>query len=101
MGGEIDIPTLTGHVKLKIPAETQTNKLFRLRGQGIKALRGGGTGDLLCRVIIETPVNLNVKQKELLEAFKQALGSESEQKHSPQVTSWLNNVKKFFDDLKR
>src|SRR5574343_1968656 len=56
LGGELEVPTLDGKVKLKIPAETQTGKLFRLRGKGVKPVRGGSVGDLLCRVQIETPV---------------------------------------------
>ena len=67
LGGEIEVPTLSGKVLLKIPAETQTGRVFRLRGKGVKALRGGATGDLLCRVVVETPVKLNKKQKQLLD----------------------------------
>ena len=63
LGGEIEVPTLDGRVKLKIPEETQTGKLFRLRGKGVAPVRGGAAGDLLCRVIVETPVNLTSKQK--------------------------------------
>ncbi|MBW8067823.1 MAG: molecular chaperone DnaJ, partial [Ferrovum sp.] len=53
LGGEIEIPTLEGQAKLKIPAETQTGQIFRLRAKGIKALRGGGQGDLMCHVVVE------------------------------------------------
>ena len=66
LGGEIEVPTLDGRVKLKIPGETQTGKLFRMRGKGVKSVRGGAQGDLLCRVVVETPVGLNDKQKQLL-----------------------------------
>ncbi len=66
LGGELDVPTLNGRVKLKIPAETQSGKVFRLKGMGVPPVRGGGTGDLLCKVMVETPVNLTNKQKELL-----------------------------------
>ena len=69
LGGELEVPTLDGRVKLKIPPETQTGKLFRLRGKGVKPVRGGTVGDLLCRAVIETPVNLTKRQKELLEEF--------------------------------
>ncbi len=94
LGGEIEVPTLDGRVKLKIPAETQTGRLFRLRGKGVTSVRGGGKGDLLCRVILETPVNLNAEQKELLGKLQESLEGG---KHSPRKTSWFEGVKKFFD----
>ncbi|MEQ9567656.1 MAG: DnaJ C-terminal domain-containing protein, partial [Pseudomonadales bacterium] len=95
LGGEIGVPTLNGKVKLRVPAETQTGKLFRLRGKGVKPVRGGVVGDLLCRVIVETPVRLSDKQKALLEEFRDTL----EEKHSPKSKSWLDGVKAFFDSL--
>ena len=97
LGGEIEVPTLSGKVKLKIPAETQSSKLFRLRGKGVAPVRGGATGDLLCRVVLETPVNLSAEQRSLLEAFDKSLAGNS--KHSPRTDSWFNGVKKFFDNL--
>ncbi|MAZ45434.1 MAG: molecular chaperone DnaJ [Gammaproteobacteria bacterium] len=99
LGGEIEVPTLSGRVKLKIPSETQTGKLFRLRGKGIKPVRGGGLGDLLCRVIIETPVKLEEEQKAILRELKGSL-EKSTKKHSPKENSWFENVKNFFDSLK-
>jgi molecular chaperone DnaJ len=98
LGGELEVPTLDGRVKLKIPAETQTGKLFRLRGKGVTSVRGGGAGDLLCRVVVETPVQLTRRQKELLQEF-QTIG-ESEGSQSPKKTSWFDGVKKFVDDLR-
>ncbi|HEX2667097.1 MAG TPA: molecular chaperone DnaJ [Gammaproteobacteria bacterium] len=95
LGGEIEVPTLGGSVSLKIPAETQTGKVFRLRGKGVKPVRGGGTGDLLCRVEVETPVNLNKEQRELLKKFDAALKADGG-KHSPKEQGWLDSVKKFF-----
>jgi molecular chaperone DnaJ len=74
LGGELEVPTLDGRVKLKIPPETQTGKLFRLRGKGVQPVRGGGVGDLLCRAVVETPVNLNKQQKDLLREFQESLG---------------------------
>ena len=71
LGGEIEVPTLDGRVNLKIPGETQTGKLFRMRGKGVKSVRGGAQGDLLCRVVVETPVGLNDKQKQLLKGLVQ------------------------------
>jgi molecular chaperone DnaJ len=93
----LEVPTLEGRVKLKIPAETQSGKLFRLRGKGVKSVRGGPPGDLICRVMVETPVKLNSKQKELLREFDKTLNHD---KQRPKETSWLDGVKKFFDDLK-
>lgn len=98
LGGELDVPTLDGRVKLKIPPESQSGKLFRLRGKGVKPLRGGTTGDLLCKVMVETPVNLNAKQKALLTEFEQAL-QEGGKKHNPKASSWLDGVKKFFENM--
>ncbi len=99
LGGELDVPTLDGQVKLKIPAETQTGKMFRLRGKGVKSVRSAATGDLLCRVVVETPVNLTKEQKELLEKFDQSLRADKKS-HSPKASSWLDGVKKFFEDMK-
>ena len=99
LGGELEVPTLDGRVKLKIPAETQTGKLFRLRGKGVKPVRGGAVGDLLCRVVLETPVSLNKRQKELLEEFQETM-ADSGTRHSPRQSSWFEGVKNFFDDMK-
>ncbi len=99
LGGELDVPTLDGRVKLKIPSETQTGKVFRMRGKGVQSVRGGQIGDLLCKVAVETPVNLTAKQKELLREFDQSLKNTGG-KHSPRTTTWLDGVKKFFDDMK-
>ncbi len=98
LGGEVDAPTLEGRVKLKIPPETQSGKLFRLRGKGVRSVQGHDTGDLLCRVIIETPVHLSDRQKELLREFEQTLDEKHE--HTPRTRSWFDGVKKFFEDLK-
>ncbi len=99
LGGEIEVPTLDGRVKLKIPPETQTGKLFRLRGKGVKTLRGQGPGDCLCRITVETPVNLSAAQKETLQQFETSLAG-ADDKHSPQVRSWFKNVKTFFEEMK-
>ncbi|CCE23566.1 molecular chaperone DnaJ [Methylotuvimicrobium alcaliphilum] len=98
LGGELEVPTLNGRVKLKIPAETQTGKLFRLRGKGVKPVRGGAVGDLLCRVQIETPVHLTKEQKEMVEKLGESLTGGGKQ-HSPQEHSWMDGVKSFFDKL--
>ncbi len=98
LGGEIEVPTLDGKVLLKIPAETQTGKSFRLRGKGVKPVRGGAVGDLICKVQIETPVNLTSEQKALVEKLGESL-THSGKHHSPQESSWLDGVKNFFDKL--
>ncbi len=97
LGGELEVPTLNGRVKLHIPSETQTGKMFRLRGKGVKPMRGGAAGDLMCRVVIETPVKLSREQKKLMEEFSKTL--EGSSKHSPQANSWFDGVKRFFDNL--
>ena len=99
LGGTIEVPTLEGRVSLKIPAETQTGKSFRLRGKGVKSVRGHGTGDLLCKVVLETPVHLSREQKELITQLQESLES-AKDKHSPRSNSWFDGVKKFFEDLK-
>ncbi|WP_074011647.1 molecular chaperone DnaJ [Candidatus Sodalis sp. SoCistrobi] len=101
LGGEIEVPTLDGRVKLKVPAETQTGKLFRMRGKGVKSVRGGQQGDLLCRVAVETPVKLNERQKQLLRELEESFGGPSGDQNSPRSKSFLDGVKKFFDDLTR
>ncbi|MBS3953972.1 MAG: molecular chaperone DnaJ [Methylomicrobium sp.] len=98
LGGELEVPTLDGKVKLKIPAETQTGKLFRLRGKGVKPVRGGAVGDLLCRVIIETPIHLTKDQRDMIEQLGQSLVGGGKH-HSPQEHSWLDGVKSFFEKL--
>jgi molecular chaperone DnaJ len=98
LGGELEVPTLNGRVNLKIPPETQTGRMFRMRGKGVKPVRGGPTGDLLCKVKVETPVNLTRKQKDLLREFTGEM-EEGGSRHSPQTSSWMDGVKKFFDGL--
>lgn len=97
LGGELEVPTLDGRVKLKIPEGTQTGKLFRLRGKGVTPVRGGNAGDLMCRVVVETPVKLDKRQRELLEEFRRSLQSDSS--HSPRASGWFEGMKRFFDDL--
>lgn len=99
LGGEIELPTLDGKVKLKIPPETQTNKTFRLRGKGVKSLRGSATGDMMCHVIVETPVNLSKEQKAMISAFDQSIKDDGKN-HSPKLTTWLDSVKQFFSGKK-
>lgn len=98
LGGELEVPTLDGKVKLKIPVETQTGKMFRLRGKGVKPVRGGSKGDLLCRVQIETPVNLTKEQKDWISKLDTSLTGGGKH-HSPQEHSFMDGVKSFFDKL--
>ncbi|WP_028117369.1 molecular chaperone DnaJ [Ferrimonas senticii] len=98
LGGEIEVPTLDGRVSLKIPAETQTGRMFRLRGKGVKSVRSHAVGDLICKVIVETPVNLTSRQKELLEELETSFEGNSN-KHRPKAEGFFDGVKKFFDDL--
>jgi molecular chaperone DnaJ len=95
LGGEIEIPTLDGAAKLKISAETQSGKIFRLRGKGIKGVRSHTPGDLLCHVVVETPVNLTDRQKELLAELDEISGR-NVSKHNPRSQSWLDKVRDFF-----
>ncbi|MGB0894048.1 MAG: molecular chaperone DnaJ [Parashewanella sp.] len=100
LGGDIEVPTLEGKVSLKIPAETQTGRMFRLRGKGVKSVRSHAVGDLMCKVVMETPVNLDDRQKELLREFEQTLTGDSKKKHNPKAEGFFDGVKKFFQDLK-
>src|SRR6202162_4464153 len=95
LGGSIEIPTLDGVATIKIPAETQSGKIFRLRGKGIKGVRSSSHGDLHCHVAVETPVNLTERQKELLREFENINEKDSE-RHNPRAKSWMNKVKNFF-----
>ncbi|SDR68469.1 molecular chaperone DnaJ [Halopseudomonas litoralis] len=99
LGGDLEVPTLDGRVKLKIPEGTQTGKLFRLRGKGVVPVRGGSAGDLLCRVSVETPVNLTKRQRELLGELRDTLQAEGSNQ-SPRAKSWFEGVKNFFEDMK-
>jgi molecular chaperone DnaJ len=84
---------------LKVPPETQTGKLFRLRGKGVKPVRGGVVGDLMCRIHIETPVNLTAEQKLLVQKLEQSFRSGGK-RHNPKENSWLDGVKQFIDKMK-
>jgi molecular chaperone DnaJ len=95
LGGEIEVPTLDGAAKMKIPAETQTGSVFRLRGKGIKPLRSSEHGDLMVHVVVETPVRLTEKQKELLREFESSTQADAG-KHSPKNKSWVDKARDFF-----
>jgi len=92
LGSQIKVPTLNGGVRLKIPPGTQTNKIFRLKGQGIPYLRSSGRGDQWVRIIVETPVNLTGEQRELLMKF-QELSQDNEQ---PRIREFLGKIRQIF-----
>ena len=96
LGGEVEVPTLDGKVKLNIPKETQTGRRMRVKGKGIKSLRSSAVGDLYCHVLVETPVNLTDRQKELLEEFdKIATGLDRSQ--TPRHKSFFDRLRDVFD----
>ncbi|EAR21455.1 molecular chaperone DnaJ [Nitrococcus mobilis] len=99
LGGDLEVPTLDGRITLRVPAGTQSGRIFRIRGKGVQPVRGGSPGDLLCRVKVETPVNLTTKQKELLEELAATLEVGGD-RHNPQSNSWLDSVKSFFESMK-
>ena len=95
LGGKVDVPSLEKKLSLTIPAETQSLSQFRLRQKGLPALQSDRRGDLICRVIVETPINLNTEQKEAFENFAKTLGKDPS-KHSPQCSSWMNKLRNIF-----
>lgn len=98
LGGELEVPTLEGRVKLKIPSETQNGNLFRLRGKGVKSVRSGKVGDLICHIKVEVPVHLTSEQKALLKQLEELL-QQGGDKHNPQSKTWFDGVRKFFENL--
>ena len=98
LGGEVELPTLDGHVSLKIPVGTQSGKVFRLRGKGVATVRDPRVGDLFAQVVVETPVNLTNEQKEMLSRFDDSIRAGGE-KHSPRAGGWLETVKRFFERI--
>lgn len=95
LGGAVEVPTLEGHVNLKIPAETQSGRVFRLRDKGVKPVRGGARGDLFCRVVVETPVKLSAEQKDLIRQLDESLRLDGT-RHAPREKTFLEGVKRFF-----
>jgi molecular chaperone DnaJ len=100
LGGEVELPTLDGNVSLKIPAGTQSGKVFRLRGKGVTTVRDPRKGDLFAKVAVETPVNLTAEQKNLLKKLDASLSAGGDS-HSPRAGGWLDTVKRFFDRIKQ
>jgi molecular chaperone DnaJ len=96
LGGEISIPTLDGSAKIRIPAETQSGKTFRLKAKGIKGVRSQMPGDLFCHVVVETPVSLTERQRQLLREFE-SISAQDSARHNPRAKGWLDKVKEFFE----
>jgi molecular chaperone DnaJ len=98
LGGEVELPTLNGNVSLKVPAGTQSGKVFRLRGKGVTTVRDHRTGDLFAKVAVETPVHLTPEQESLLREFENLVGAGGE-RHNPRAGGWLETVKRFFEKI--
>ena len=96
LGGDIEIPTLDGTARIRVPAESQSGKTFRLRGKGIKGVRSDSPGDLFCHVVVETPVNLTDRQKDLLREFE-TISQGDTARHNPRSKGWFDKVKEFFE----
>ncbi|MGV8943986.1 molecular chaperone DnaJ [Thermomonas sp.] len=99
LGDVTRVPTLGGEVELRIPAETQTGRVFRLRDKGVKSVRSRAPGDLYCKVVVETPVNLTNEQRQLLEQFEKTFVGEGARRHSPKASTFLDGVKGFWDRM--
>lgn len=99
LGASITVPTLDGVAEIKVPAETQSGKMFRLRGKGVQSVRSRSPGDLICRVVVETPVNLTSVQRELLEKFEATFSGVDEARHSPRSSSFMDGVKSFWERI--
>jgi molecular chaperone DnaJ len=99
LGADVVVPTLQGEALIKVPSETQTGKLFRMRGKGVKSVRSHSHGDLLCRVVVETPVNLTAQQRALLKDFEATFEGEEGARHSPRSSGFLDGVKAFWDRM--
>jgi molecular chaperone DnaJ len=95
LGGTLAVPTLDGEVTIKVPAETQSGRVFRLRDKGVRPVRGGPRGDLFCRVVIETPVSLSAEQKELIKQLEESLKHDGN-RHAPRQKGFFEGVKRFF-----
>src|SRR5882757_3249937 len=100
LGGTVEVPTLDGDVTLKVPAETQSGRVFRLRDKGVKPVRGGARGDLFCRIVVETPVHLSAEQRDLIRKLEDTLRQDST-RHAPREQGFFEGVKRFFSSGSR
>ncbi|TCV91163.1 molecular chaperone DnaJ [Luteibacter rhizovicinus] len=96
LGTDLNVPTLEGDIAINVPPETQTGHQFRLRGRGVKSVRGGRTGDLICTVVVETPVRLTKEQRELLQQLEATFDGAEAGKHTPRSTTFIDGVKQFW-----
>ncbi len=99
LGDTVRVPTLEGEAEIRVPAETQTGKVFRLRDKGVKSVRSRSNGDLYCKVVVETPVNLTAEQRELLEQFEATFAGEGARRHSPKSSTFVDGVKGFWERM--
>lgn len=99
LGDSVRVPTLGGEAEIRIPAETQTGKVFRLRDKGVKSVRSRGVGDLYCKVVVETPVNLTAEQRTLLEQFEATFSGDGARRHSPKSSTFVDGVKGFWERM--
>ncbi|MEN1940527.1 molecular chaperone DnaJ [Luteimonas sp. MJ246] len=99
LGDTVRVPTLGGEAEIRVPAETQTGKVFRLRDKGVKSVRSRAPGDLYCKVVVETPVNLTPAQRELLDQFEATFAGEGARRHSPRSSTFVDGVKGFWERM--
>lgn len=102
LGGDVQVPTIEGtRASVKIPPGTQTGQQFRLRGKGMSKIRSDNRGDMFIEIFVETPVNLNKKQQDLLKDLDDSMGGKngSENKHSPESSGFFRKIREFWDDL--
>jgi len=99
LGDTVRVPTLGGEAEIRIPAETQTGRVFRLRDKGVKSVRSRAKGDLYCKVVVETPVNLTPAQRELLDQFEATFSGEGARRHSPRSSTFVDGVKGFWERM--
>jgi molecular chaperone DnaJ len=101
LGGDIEVPVIGGgKTKIKIQAGTQSGQQLRLKGKGMPVLRSDATGDMYVEIQVETPVNLNKKQQEILKQLDQTISGKEASKHSPESTGFFSKMKELWDDLK-
>lgn len=102
LGGDIEVPTIEGsRAKVKVPAGTQTGQQFRLKGKGMTMLKSDARGDMFVEMFVETPVNLNKKQQDLMKQLDSALESDKATNHAPESSGFFTKAREFWDDLKK